>query len=644
MSKLRRNDPCPCGSGKKYKKCCMNKGIFERAFIPQEPEEEQSEFDAMPCTVPQSAIPATITADELVASKFLRNLSIKKETVITQEDRAQLIDEVEAIFQSYNKIQLLGALGLHLIYIIAVRNDILIDEEIEVILEYAMSFAFASSTNAQTSPTDEVVKNLYDKLLRLKRSYTDNEYLSSLDSESTRDLLNHTGFINVRGDGYPKFVEEVFNEYFSQHQAFIASYYAEATLSDIQELLQHVERRILVRLTDPSGRGIIGAHMLWEQWKEWTDKNEVLDPETGIPMDLFNYQNPIMGGFLDANKELPRTKDGLNLFYQFNDHEESEAIFSLIPRNEKERVLLDAFSCHLGDNHAFMEGEFRGTIMNYTTIVRQKPFLKYNEKYYCFSILLPYRRMFDIASGLFNVDMQYRENHFLGNAHPECRDNYTERKVFQVLSNKFSNIRFYQSVHYVGEAGEMDILGTSPNATYLIEVKAYQLTDNYRGGTVGIERKLQESVGRGAEQTLRSQRYIIDNDEPIFTCRGETNIRVVKNAPLFRICVTLEHYGALTCNMKGLVAMGVIGKDKRDICILSLYDLMTIIENIQDENALIHYLSLHNQLTMDEGVHYTDELDVYGAYLIDPAILQERPSFIKHYSSVLDKKYNGTPV
>jgi hypothetical protein len=23
-SKLGRNDPCPCGSGKKYKKCCMN--------------------------------------------------------------------------------------------------------------------------------------------------------------------------------------------------------------------------------------------------------------------------------------------------------------------------------------------------------------------------------------------------------------------------------------------------------------------------------------------------------------------------------------------------------------------------------------------------------------------------------------------
>lgn len=24
--KIGRNDPCPCGSGKKYKKCCLNKG------------------------------------------------------------------------------------------------------------------------------------------------------------------------------------------------------------------------------------------------------------------------------------------------------------------------------------------------------------------------------------------------------------------------------------------------------------------------------------------------------------------------------------------------------------------------------------------------------------------------------------------
>ena len=29
MSKIGRNDPCPCGSGKKYKQCCINKELLE---------------------------------------------------------------------------------------------------------------------------------------------------------------------------------------------------------------------------------------------------------------------------------------------------------------------------------------------------------------------------------------------------------------------------------------------------------------------------------------------------------------------------------------------------------------------------------------------------------------------------------------
>lgn len=32
MSKIGRNDPCPCGSGKKYKKCCMNKDMAQNHY------------------------------------------------------------------------------------------------------------------------------------------------------------------------------------------------------------------------------------------------------------------------------------------------------------------------------------------------------------------------------------------------------------------------------------------------------------------------------------------------------------------------------------------------------------------------------------------------------------------------------------
>jgi hypothetical protein len=38
MSKINRNDPCPCGSGKKYKKCCgAEKSSPSREFTPDIP-------------------------------------------------------------------------------------------------------------------------------------------------------------------------------------------------------------------------------------------------------------------------------------------------------------------------------------------------------------------------------------------------------------------------------------------------------------------------------------------------------------------------------------------------------------------------------------------------------------------------------
>ena len=38
-NKYGRNEPCPCGSGKKYKKCCINKNDFfpKTTAIPTEP-------------------------------------------------------------------------------------------------------------------------------------------------------------------------------------------------------------------------------------------------------------------------------------------------------------------------------------------------------------------------------------------------------------------------------------------------------------------------------------------------------------------------------------------------------------------------------------------------------------------------------
>ncbi len=46
-----RNDPCPCGSGKKYKKCCLEKEAAERAALTRtraaaEQERQQARLEA----------------------------------------------------------------------------------------------------------------------------------------------------------------------------------------------------------------------------------------------------------------------------------------------------------------------------------------------------------------------------------------------------------------------------------------------------------------------------------------------------------------------------------------------------------------------------------------------------------------------
>ena len=73
--KIRPNDPCPCKSGKKYKKCCMNKGNFiPSSTLPIKQEKPIfPELDGMPCTVPISVIPAYVSQEELMARKLLRN-------------------------------------------------------------------------------------------------------------------------------------------------------------------------------------------------------------------------------------------------------------------------------------------------------------------------------------------------------------------------------------------------------------------------------------------------------------------------------------------------------------------------------------------------------------------------------------------
>ena len=45
MKKIGRNEPCPCSSGKKYKKCCLKKEQEERIRAPRGPDLGEAWFE-----------------------------------------------------------------------------------------------------------------------------------------------------------------------------------------------------------------------------------------------------------------------------------------------------------------------------------------------------------------------------------------------------------------------------------------------------------------------------------------------------------------------------------------------------------------------------------------------------------------------
>jgi len=81
MSKVGRNDPCPCGSGKKYKKCCENKA---KSFKAEDLTHQKGSFNLTSFFQDSIAPMSTIPPEEEEVSEE------------TSEEKTPPINETEA--------------------------------------------------------------------------------------------------------------------------------------------------------------------------------------------------------------------------------------------------------------------------------------------------------------------------------------------------------------------------------------------------------------------------------------------------------------------------------------------------------------------------------------------------------------------
>ena len=568
-----------------------------------------------------------------------------------QSDIKALIEEVISIFKAYDRVQLLGGLGLILIDNLPISDKLFeaqmsgttpeLDEDAEAILEYAMNFGTSIETVSAVPPTHDIIQDLYGRLHQLMYLY--NLYdmpASHKDYEAWLTWVVHANHIHVRGDAYPIHMEQVYEELFRPHDTFFRNRFGFG-FDTLKRCCLEIERMILSKIATTEG-----AYFAWLRWKEDSEKTYGTGEDAIEKMLADKPENGIFGSMINRSPDM-FGKDATHvLVYQPDDFGSSDKIFWVVPQNDEEKALYEKLSWGFGDNAPFIaEGEFKGNFMSGMNLYR-KPLVKVGEKYYCFTPMIPHRNMISLAEALLKEDEAYYDQHYRNNTDPDSRDQYMERKVAECMTRLLPKATIYHSVKYKTEDEgkqvntELDVLCITEKANYVIEVKGHELTNADKVKIKGFKDKFSDSVGYGCHQANRAENHIL-NEDGSFTVKGK-RIDVDRTLPIIKMVVTLQHFSAVIGHFKYMVGCGLLKPEYWNVWPVSLYDLMVVTENIENEQSFIDYMEVHARIQKLE-IEYNDELDLFGRFLqgtIENDI-KKRPQMIVGGSEIFDAKYSG---
>lgn len=555
-----------------------------------------------------------------------------------------LKDEIKAaieLINKFNKIYVLGGLGIRLQQaspnfdnqFLAMHpefeNDAqedkqVNDDEIEVLLEYAMSLGSASPNhNRNILPTKEDIENVRNQLSKIKHNISfyemsaetpinDKTYTHWLKTRVMEDTLH------VRGVGYQSHVEEIYKETFAPHDGFLLQYYGFGSV-DLLETIKHLDILVGSKLAT-----LFGSTLSHKRFVEWGEEKgmEAVMTEMGRTGKHFIRQ------FTEANPDLhdERNPDSITKV-ALDDISGYNRVFWVIPQTEKEKHIFANLFQEFGDNSAFVQGKFGGFPLG-DTLIHTKPLVKVNENYYCFSINLPFRNIFNITANLLQLaDSIYYEQKFKGNACSISRDNYIETKVKKLFEKLLPTVQFYHSLKYeivedgINKRPELDILGIGEDTLYIIEVKAGELNKKHRRGAIlGLKDRIDETINEGSYQCYRAEKHIREAPNAEFSYvqnnkRETLKIKSNRYPEILKISVTYEHFSTVAVNLKYLIETGVLNADYKWTWIVSLFDLMIFADLIENEKDFKEYLFYRFGLYERTDVEFHDEIDILGYFL-----------------------------
>lgn len=635
----------------------------------------------------------TISSVEELAKKDFKIQEMYERTKHIPELKKEIqqkIDKIISIFQQYDKIQLLGGLSLKKVPKIPLSdkdvpmlqnlyqevehrcsytscgfgldqtpqekmtttlqqlgfdipelgNEFLgmkIEDDWNIIMEYALSFSSSIINNNSKAPSHEIITQLYTLLKETKDDIAilDMERFGSYEEDCIK-FFSHMTTIGIRGDAYPKFIEDVFKGLFGPHDNFFKAKYG-FTSNDVFELVADLEKRIYSKINNSVG--CLFSQLRFEKWYDNFGK------EGAHIVDSTIKNAPPFKEFLLHNPDISSNDNSKFCLYNPKDISASSVIFWITPNSIAEEKILSVFSHHFGENSPFIqEGEFKGFITN-ESVIYTKPFLEENNRFYCFSHYLPYVQLFEMMEFLLKLDKNYYDQNYQQNTAADARDNYFETKVMSVFSGFLPHASFYKSTHYTVNSDkgpittELDILGESNSATYIIEVKAHELSHKDKVRIKGLMDKVKDSINIALYQCNRSEKHILDEDG-LFRAKNST-ITINKTKPIYKIVVTFQQFTMFLTDCESYKKMGLLDPSIDDALVISLFDLMTILENMKDEQEFIQYLDIRKEVNKNKML-YCDELDLFEYFeegMLSEAIKKPGAFIMPITPSKLDEKY-----
>ena len=151
--------------------------------------------------------------------------------------------------------------------------------------------------------------------------------------------------------------------------------------------------------------------------------------------------------------------------------------------------------------------------------------------------------------------------------------------------------------------------------------------------------KVKDSINVALYQCNRSEKHILDEDG-LFRAKN-SKITINKTKPIYKIVVTFQQFTMFLTDCESYKKMGLLDPSIDDALVISLFDLMTILENMKDEQEFIQYLDIRKEVNKNKML-YCDELDLFEYFeegMLSEAIKKPRAFIMPITPSKLDEKY-----